>query len=131
MKWLALSLIRLYQRTLSRVLPPSCRFVPSCSEYGHEAIERYGVFRGGALAVWRVARCNPWGGHGYDPVPDLGKQAAGGRQQAATTILNVKIDGPRREQTAQSSVRMRPIGHPQSLDTALTPHAPGHSLTEG
>ena len=43
MKWLALALIRFYQRTLSRVLPPSCRFVPSCSEYGHEAIERYGV----------------------------------------------------------------------------------------
>lgn len=70
MKWLALGTIRLYQRTLSRLLPPSCRFVPSCSEYGYEAIARYGIARGGALAVWRVLRCNPWGGHGYDPVPD-------------------------------------------------------------
>ncbi len=63
--------IRGYQHTLSPLLPPACRFVPSCSEYGYEAIERYGVARGGALAAWRVARCNPWGGSGYDPVPDL------------------------------------------------------------
>lgn len=60
-----------YQQTLSRVLPPACRFVPSCSEYAYEAIERYGIGRGGQLAAWRLLRCNPWGGHGYDPVPDL------------------------------------------------------------
>lgn len=70
MKWFALAAIRLYQRTVSRVLPSACRFVPSCSEYGYEAIERHGVVRGGALAAWRVLRCNPWGGHGYDPVPE-------------------------------------------------------------
>ncbi len=84
MKWLALAVIRLYQRTVSRVLPPSCRFVPSCSEYGHEAIDRYGVIRGGALAVWRIARCNPWGGHGYDPVPDVTRRAAPEVQTPAT-----------------------------------------------
>ncbi len=63
--------IRGYQRTLSRVLPPACRFVPSCSEYAYEAVERHGLARGGRLAIWRVLRCNPWGGHGYDPVPDV------------------------------------------------------------
>ncbi len=75
MRWFVLGAIRLYQRTLSRVLPPSCRFVPSCSEYGYEAVARYGVLRGGALAIWRVLRCNPWGGHGYDPVPDPHRHA--------------------------------------------------------
>jgi uncharacterized protein len=127
MKWLALFLIRCYQRTVSRVLPPSCRFVPSCSEYGHEAIERYGVIRGGALAVWRVARCNPWGGHGYDPVPDLTKQAAGSRQQAAPRFETASTDDQGRRAATQSFVLS-----PQSfIDTARTPHAPGHSLTEG
>jgi hypothetical protein len=66
-----LGVIRLYQLTLSRVLPPSCRFVPSCSQYGYEAIARYGVWRGGWLAVKRVARCHPLNPGGYDPVPDL------------------------------------------------------------
>jgi putative membrane protein insertion efficiency factor len=127
MKWLALSLIRLYQRTLSRVMPPACRFVPSCSEYGHEAIERYGVVRGGALAAWRVARCNPWGGHGYDPVPDLTKQAASSKQQAASRFQTRGTDEQRPKTPTQSSVLT-----PQSLiDTARTPNAPGHSLTEG
>ena len=77
MKWLALGCIRLYQRTVSRVLPPSCRFVPSCSEYGYEAIQRYGIVRGGGMAIWRILRCNPWGGHGYDPVPDIKQRAEG------------------------------------------------------
>jgi putative membrane protein insertion efficiency factor len=85
MKALALGCIRLYQVTVSRVLPPSCRFVPSCSEYGYEAIQRYGVIRGGGLAIWRILRCNPWGGHGYDPVPDLARREGGAakRRQAA------------------------------------------------
>ncbi|MGI8856440.1 MAG: membrane protein insertion efficiency factor YidD [Thermomicrobiales bacterium] len=127
MKWLALAVIRLYQHTVSRVLPPSCRFVPSCSEYGHEAIERYGVICGGALAVWRIVRCNPWGGHGYDPVPDLTQQAAGSRQQAASRFQTPVTDEQGRWATTQSSVLS-----PQSyIDTARTPHAPGHSLTEG
>lgn len=65
----ALLLIRGYQRLLSPILPPSCRFVPSCSQYGHEAIAKYGIIRGGALGAWRILRCNPFGGGGYDPVP--------------------------------------------------------------
>ncbi|MBI3978246.1 MAG: membrane protein insertion efficiency factor YidD [Chloroflexi bacterium] len=65
----ALGAIRLYQNTISRVSPPSCRFEPSCSHYSYEAIERYGVRRGGWLAVKRIVRCNPFNAGGYDPVP--------------------------------------------------------------
>lgn len=69
MRTIALALIRLWQLTFSRILPPSCRFVPSCSQYGYEAISRYGFVRGGWLAVKRVARCHPFNPGGYDPVP--------------------------------------------------------------
>ena len=69
MKQLAMALIRLYQNTLSRVLPPTCRFYPSCSQYTYEAINRYGFWRGGWLGVKRLARCHPFNPGGYDPVP--------------------------------------------------------------
>ena len=71
MKYILLFLIRLWQRTFSRVLPPTCRFYPSCSEYGYQAIARYGPIRGGWLAVKRISRCHPFNPGGYDPVPDL------------------------------------------------------------
>ena len=69
MKSLFLSIIRLYQRFISPILPPSCRFVPSCSRYSYEAIERYGVARGGWLGVRRLLRCHPLHPGGHDPVP--------------------------------------------------------------
>ena len=69
MKTLALGAIRLYQLTLSRVLPDSCRFTPSCSQYGYEALARYGLIRGGWLTLKRLARCHPFSPGGYDPVP--------------------------------------------------------------
>ncbi len=69
LKWPALALIRLYQLTLSRVLPPSCRFTPSCSVYTYQAIDKYGLFKGGWLGVKRLARCHPFNPGGYDPVP--------------------------------------------------------------
>ncbi len=69
MKTLALWSIRLYQKTLSQALPPSCRFVPSCSEYGYQAIAKYGFLKGTVMAVWRVLRCNPFNDGGFDPVP--------------------------------------------------------------
>jgi len=69
MTWLAIQLIGLYKRWISPALPVSCRFVPSCSEYAMEAIDRHGVFRGAMLALGRLLRCNPLGGSGYDPVP--------------------------------------------------------------
>ena len=53
----------------SRILPPTCRYAPSCSAYAIEALQKHGAIKGGWLATKRLLRCNPWGGHGYDPVP--------------------------------------------------------------
>ena len=69
MRFIVQGLIRLYQWTLSPLLGPRCRFYPSCSRYAFEAVGRYGVWRGGWLAVRRLSKCHPLGGHGYDPVP--------------------------------------------------------------
>lgn len=69
MSGMALSLIRLYQSTLSRVLPSVCRFTPTCSQYALEAIQKYGVLRGTHMAARRIVRCNPFTEGGYDPVP--------------------------------------------------------------
>ncbi|MBN1810757.1 MAG: membrane protein insertion efficiency factor YidD [Anaerolineae bacterium] len=71
MKTILLGIIRLYQMTLSRAFPPTCRFTPSCSQYSFEAIERYGALKGGWMAIKRVSRCHPFNPGGYDPVPDL------------------------------------------------------------
>jgi putative membrane protein insertion efficiency factor len=67
--WLLIQPIRFYQRFISPLTPPTCRFTPTCSHYAIEAIRKHGPFKGLALAVWRILRCNPWGGSGYDPVP--------------------------------------------------------------
>jgi putative membrane protein insertion efficiency factor len=69
MKTLALALIRLYQKTISQALPPTCRFVPSCSGYGYQAIAKHGFLKGSLLAGWRILRCNPFNDGGFDPVP--------------------------------------------------------------
>lgn len=61
--------IRVYQRFVSPLLPPACRYYPTCSAYAAEAILRHGIARGGWLALRRLMRCHPWGGSGYDPVP--------------------------------------------------------------
>jgi putative membrane protein insertion efficiency factor len=64
-----LGLFRLYQASFAKTLPPdTCRFYPSCSHYGYQAVYKYGLLKGGALAVWRVLRCNPFNPGGYDPV---------------------------------------------------------------
>jgi putative membrane protein insertion efficiency factor len=62
-------LIRIYQWTVSPLLGPRCRFYPSCSHYAHEAVLRFGVLRGGWLALKRLGRCHPWHPGGFDPVP--------------------------------------------------------------
>jgi putative membrane protein insertion efficiency factor len=68
-KTLLLTLLRGYKWALSPFLPPACRYVPTCSDYAAEAIERHGAFRGSAMAIWRVLRCHPFVRGGYDPVP--------------------------------------------------------------
>lgn len=67
--WLFLLLIRAYQLLISPMLGANCRYSPTCSQYGLEAIRRYGPFKGGWLTIKRISRCHPWGGHGHDPVP--------------------------------------------------------------
>lgn len=65
-----LALIRLYQMTLSRAIPPdTCRFYPTCSHYGYQAIYKFGAIKGSLMAAWRVLRCNPFNPGGFDPVP--------------------------------------------------------------
>ena len=63
-------LVRVYQRYISPLTPPSCRYSPTCSEYTLVALQRHGFFRGGWLALKRIFSCHPWGGSGYDPVPE-------------------------------------------------------------
>jgi len=65
----ALLTLRLYKRFISPVLPPACRFRPTCSEYAAEAIEKHGLMHGGSMALRRLARCGPWHPGGFDPVP--------------------------------------------------------------
>jgi len=66
---LLVALVRLYRLLLSPVLGPNCRFAPSCSEYAVDALRAHGALEGSWLALRRVLRCHPWGGHGHDPVP--------------------------------------------------------------
>ena len=76
MKWILkilsypfIALIWIYQKMLSPLIGPKCRFTPTCSHYAMEAFKKHGVFKGLWLSVKRIARCHPWGGSGYDPVP--------------------------------------------------------------
>jgi putative membrane protein insertion efficiency factor len=62
-------LIKIYQYLLSPLMGAQCRYTPTCSQYGIEAIKKHGSFKGGWLTLKRIARCNPWGSHGHDPVP--------------------------------------------------------------
>jgi hypothetical protein len=69
MRLVIIGLVRAYQVALSPLLPGSCRYMPSCSQYAIEAVERFGAARGSWLAARRLLRCNPFGSHGHDPVP--------------------------------------------------------------
>ncbi len=69
MKHVLIWMVNGYRRFISPAVPPLCRFEPTCSAYAREALQTHGAFRGTALTVWRLLRCNPFGGKGYDPVP--------------------------------------------------------------
>lgn len=108
-KRLLIGLIHFYQRAISAKTPPSCRFTPTCSAYAIEALERFGVIRGSLLAIWRILRCNPWGGHGYDPVPEKKERKRrrknGGRKQKLSPAkqdspTDRKTESPDNQETA-------------------------------
>ncbi len=76
MKWLLkilsfpfILLIKIYQKIISPVIGPQCRFIPTCSNYAIEALKKYGILKGSWLSIKRISKCHPWGGKGYDPVP--------------------------------------------------------------
>ena len=74
MKKLLISAIKFYQRSISPNTPPRCKYYPTCSQYGIEAIESYGAFIGMIMTIWRFLRCNPFSKGGYDPVPERKKR---------------------------------------------------------
>jgi putative membrane protein insertion efficiency factor len=69
LKYVGIFLIKFYQGALSPLLPMSCRYTPTCSHYGIEALKKHGFFKGFWLTLKRISKCHPWGGSGYDPVP--------------------------------------------------------------
>ena len=73
--WPLLALVWLYRNGISPLFGANCRYEPTCSTYAREALQRYGAFKGGYLALKRIGRCHPWGGAGYDPVPGNGESA--------------------------------------------------------
>lgn len=93
MKQPLLGLIRLYQRMLSPYWPASCRYTPTCSEYTHEAVLRFGAWKGGWLALRRLARCRPLGGSGYDPVLSLEQPSRSGAQVSGSIEPESRVIG--------------------------------------
>jgi uncharacterized protein len=89
-KFVTLQILRGYKWAISPMFPPACRYVPTCSEYAMEAVERYGVLRGGAMALWRLLRCHPFARGGYDPVAknshSFNKLRAGSDANRATRV---------------------------------------------
>lgn len=89
MKYLFMGLIRIYQKTISPLLGEVCRYYPSCSHYGYEAMSVHGAFKGTILTAWRVLRCNPWSAGGVDEVPPRGRwktpDAEGAKVDAGST----------------------------------------------
>ncbi len=91
MKHICIWLIKLYKKCISPITPPCCRFYPTCSTYALEAFQKRGFFVGFGLSVWRLLRCNPLGGMGYDPVPE--------KKVKPKSVIQNKID---REQIRQT-----------------------------
>tara|TARA_Y100001960_G_scaffold262501_1_gene283987 strand:- start:429 stop:725 length:297 start_codon:yes stop_codon:yes gene_type:complete len=82
--------IRFYKYLISPLIGPSCRYVPSCSTYAQDAIAKHGVLRGGNLALRRILRCHPWGGSGYDPVPENGVNDLTRRPDSVKTTKSIQ-----------------------------------------
>jgi putative membrane protein insertion efficiency factor len=112
MKYPLLLLIRLYQRTLSKLLGPVCRYYPSCSHYGYRAIEVHGAVKGSALTVWRILRCNPWSRGGVDHVPPRKRPVWHQRVRAFVR------DRPGRHPVSRPSMRASTGGAPNNAQGA-------------
>jgi uncharacterized protein len=69
MKWLLILIVKFYQHSISPLFPPVCRYTPTCSAYTIQALQKHGAIKGGWLSLKRILSCNPWGGHGHNPVP--------------------------------------------------------------
>jgi putative membrane protein insertion efficiency factor len=126
---LVLGLIRFYQLGISPHFPPSCRFYPSCSAYAHEALETHGLLRGGWLFLRRFARCHPWGGEGYDPVPPPAAGAAAGacRCQGAPPLHEASAPEPSAPGTAvedSSTDKSSDAADPRTTGDPEDPHPP-------
>lgn len=91
-KWLLILPIRFYQKCISPLTPPACRYTPTCSNYAVEAIQSYGPIKGMWLAVKRIVSCNPWGGHGYDPVPPIITNFHCHDVNAEHSLISVDVD---------------------------------------
>jgi|SRR5208337_3292071 len=89
-QFVTLQLLRAYKWAISPMLPTACRYVPTCSEYAMEAVERYGAVRGGWLALGRVLRCHPLAGSGYDPVVGAELRTARQRNRGSQSTENCK-----------------------------------------
>ena len=104
MKYVLMGLIRLYQIVLSPVVNwrgPVCKFEPSCSHYGYEAVRTHGAIKGGGMTVWRVLRCNPWSAGGYDPVkPREPRRPAGEKDDQARNLSPEQTSSPGDTQTS-------------------------------
>ena len=83
---LLVGLVRFYQLGISPWLPATCRYSPTCSQYAVIALREYGALRGSILALWRILRCNPWGGHGHDPPRWFGEPASGAEAPGSKTL---------------------------------------------
>jgi putative membrane protein insertion efficiency factor len=96
-RYAALGAVAIYRAAISPLIHaingPACRFEPSCSAYARDAIAQHGIVRGGVMAIWRIARCNPVGGHGYDPVPRSGIAEPSPAGRVATACLSREITG--------------------------------------
>jgi hypothetical protein len=123
-KFVVLQMLRGYKWAISPLFPPACRFVPTCSEYAMEAVERYGALRGGVKALMRLLRCHPLSRGGYDPVVPRGLKpecfleldgAAGSRalsKQDQAKQDQAKQDRTKQDQNPRFSPRTRETGHP-------------------
>jgi uncharacterized protein len=114
---LAVTLLQAYKWAISPMFPPSCRYTPTCSEYAAEAIDRYGIVRGSAMAVWRLLRCHPFVRGGYDPVPRDAHVAPDALVRGVGTLCT---DGDSARSLAPPDGRGRPSLEGQMRSTPLT-----------